>query len=194
MLNTTDYRNGPSGEGPQAGEWADKPHRLVYDLCNEVDNLNAILDAERREARRYAGELLDRVRLLERELAAARHELEQVAKPQEPAGPPTDAEAKYLASFLNELSDRFGNDGCNDMFLPNTPENAAMVKAAQLHQYADDRNAFDDEAQASEISLHKIGKVKKISTMNSVVLDYLRDRFMRQHGITRRNLVNTQDW
>ena len=27
-----DYMNAPSGFGPLASEWADKPHRLVYDL------------------------------------------------------------------------------------------------------------------------------------------------------------------
>jgi hypothetical protein len=41
QLNTNDYRNAPSGEGPLANEWKDKPHRLVYDLCKEVDNLRA---------------------------------------------------------------------------------------------------------------------------------------------------------
>ena len=28
-----DYRNAPSGIGPLAAEWKDKPHRLLYDLC-----------------------------------------------------------------------------------------------------------------------------------------------------------------
>lgn len=37
-LVTQDYRNAPSGIGPMAEEWSDKPHRLVYDLCAEVDN------------------------------------------------------------------------------------------------------------------------------------------------------------
>ena len=36
-----DYRNAPSGEGPLAGEWADKPHRLVYDLCTQRTELEA---------------------------------------------------------------------------------------------------------------------------------------------------------
>jgi len=38
-MNTQDYRDALGGEGPQAGQWADKPHRLVYDLCNEVERL-----------------------------------------------------------------------------------------------------------------------------------------------------------
>ena len=31
-----DYKNAPSGEGPLAGTWEDKPHRLIYDLCQEI--------------------------------------------------------------------------------------------------------------------------------------------------------------
>ncbi len=42
-MNTKDYREAPSGMGPLALEWKDKPHRLVYDLCTEVERLNNIL-------------------------------------------------------------------------------------------------------------------------------------------------------
>lgn len=31
-----DYRNAPSGIGPLAYEWEDKPHRLVYDLIKRL--------------------------------------------------------------------------------------------------------------------------------------------------------------
>jgi hypothetical protein len=41
MLNTKDYRQAPGGDGPLAAQWADKPHRLVYDLCKEVERLQA---------------------------------------------------------------------------------------------------------------------------------------------------------
>ena len=33
------YRDAPSGKGPLAAAWRDKPHRLVYDLAGEVDRL-----------------------------------------------------------------------------------------------------------------------------------------------------------
>ena len=43
-LNTHEYREAVSGK-PDASElsreWHDKPHRLVYDLCNEIDRLRA---------------------------------------------------------------------------------------------------------------------------------------------------------
>ena len=37
--STDDYRKAMSGEGDLGLDWKDKPHRLVYDLCNEVDRL-----------------------------------------------------------------------------------------------------------------------------------------------------------
>lgn len=40
-----DYRNAPSGEGPHAFTWNDKPHRLLYDLCDKLDSLKAERDA-----------------------------------------------------------------------------------------------------------------------------------------------------
>jgi hypothetical protein len=39
---TEDYRNACSGEGEFGSlgyEWSDKPHRLVYDLCGEIEDL-----------------------------------------------------------------------------------------------------------------------------------------------------------
>lgn len=35
------YRQAISGEGPLAGEWADKPHRLVFDLCRAIEQVEA---------------------------------------------------------------------------------------------------------------------------------------------------------
>lgn len=34
-----DYRNAPSGIGPLAAEWDDKPHRVVYDMCDHIREL-----------------------------------------------------------------------------------------------------------------------------------------------------------
>lgn len=39
MYAISDYYNAPSGEGPLADEWRDKPHRLVYDLCKRLEAL-----------------------------------------------------------------------------------------------------------------------------------------------------------
>lgn len=40
----------------------------------------------------------------------------------------TKAEMTHIAKFLDELTDRFGTDGCNDMSVENTPENAQMLR------------------------------------------------------------------
>lgn len=36
---TKDYRDAMGGEGPLAYQWKDKPHRLIYDLCHEIEHL-----------------------------------------------------------------------------------------------------------------------------------------------------------
>jgi hypothetical protein len=46
-----DYRGAPGGEGPHAANWADKPHRLVYDLCEMVQALRAELAGAEERAR-----------------------------------------------------------------------------------------------------------------------------------------------
>jgi len=38
---TEDYMLSVAPGGPMYGAWKNKPHRLVYDLCGEVDRLNA---------------------------------------------------------------------------------------------------------------------------------------------------------
>ncbi len=38
--NTRDFRNAVSGDGSLAAEWKDKPHRLIYALCAEIERLN----------------------------------------------------------------------------------------------------------------------------------------------------------
>ena len=43
MFDTLAYRFAIGGEGELAGEWADKPHRLVYDLASEVERLQGVL-------------------------------------------------------------------------------------------------------------------------------------------------------
>jgi len=37
LVNTQDYRDAPYGNGPLAAEWQDKPHRLLFDLCRDID-------------------------------------------------------------------------------------------------------------------------------------------------------------
>jgi len=70
----------------------------------------------------------------------------------------TKTEAKLIVQFLDELSERFGNDGCNDFTLDDTPENRAFVEAAQ-------------EGQDLELSIDK--KQMLIYTFNTLIVDHL---------------------
>ena len=45
-VNTNDYRDAISGTSDNETlnyDWTDKPHRLVYDLCREVERLQLSL-------------------------------------------------------------------------------------------------------------------------------------------------------
>ena len=37
---TYELRKAVSGEGPRAYDWSDKPHRLLYDACREIERIN----------------------------------------------------------------------------------------------------------------------------------------------------------
>lgn len=39
---TLEYRKAIQGEGPHAYDWRDKPHRLIFDLCREIERLAAL--------------------------------------------------------------------------------------------------------------------------------------------------------
>jgi hypothetical protein len=38
---TAELRLAVAGEGPRANDWKDKPHRLLYDACREIERLSA---------------------------------------------------------------------------------------------------------------------------------------------------------
>ena len=41
---THELRLGVSGNGPRAYDWEDKPHRLLYDACREIERLTLELE------------------------------------------------------------------------------------------------------------------------------------------------------
>ena len=45
-LMTYVYRFAISGEGPEAYNWEDKPHRLVYDLCARIEELEFFIERQ----------------------------------------------------------------------------------------------------------------------------------------------------
>ncbi|MFM7009060.1 MAG: hypothetical protein ACKO0Z_06955 [Betaproteobacteria bacterium] len=40
---TKHYRDALSGEGSLGYDWSDKPHRLVFDLCGEIEAMTKFL-------------------------------------------------------------------------------------------------------------------------------------------------------
>jgi hypothetical protein len=74
-------------------------------------------------------------------------------------------EIDLVIGFLEDLSYRFSNDGCNEIFLENTPENRELVLQAQLAV----------NSPRNEIKLYEIhaGQPKKICTNNILIIDYL---------------------
>lgn len=58
-FSLTDYWIAPNGEGPIAAQWADKPHRLVYDLCRHIVGQGELL-------RKTAGALKDEAEKIDR--------------------------------------------------------------------------------------------------------------------------------
>lgn len=52
-----DYRRAVAGEGDLGVDWTDKPHRLVYDLINEVKALNKELEEAKLEIERHHRDL-----------------------------------------------------------------------------------------------------------------------------------------
>lgn len=45
---TLDCRNALAGKGPMAYTWEDKPHRLIFDLCGELERLSNLLYHEQK--------------------------------------------------------------------------------------------------------------------------------------------------
>ena len=101
-----------------------------------------------------------------------------------------------LASFLDCLSDKLGNESCNDMFMDDTPENRALIAAAQQWQHADDKHAFESAEDAATVRTYTIrkGKPPMLSTHNTVILDYLRNRFMQENSVSRDELRDPENW
>ena len=74
-LSTEEYRQALENEGRLAGEWKDKPYRLVYDLCNEIDSLRGYFIKFR--TWRWVGEVIRQIEKLESENARLKTAIEK---------------------------------------------------------------------------------------------------------------------
>jgi hypothetical protein len=91
----------------------------------------------------------------------------------------TRTEAILVASFLEQLSDRFSTDGCNDMWLDNNAENMSIVTEAEKLA------KFDADPIAD-----RTGDDNEIGTSNTLILDYVLNRFMEENKITKKDFVD----
>lgn len=82
-------------------------------------------------------------------------------------------ESAYAAAFLDELGERYGNDGCNDFFLPNTPENRKLVQAAL--------NWNSQDPEERKIHTHK----GLIETDNYLIAGYLGHLLKVESGVEK---------
>lgn len=80
----------------------------------------------------------------------------------------TNNDVTILLNFLEDLSERFGNAGCNDMELPDTPENRSLI----------------EEALEPGETFTVVGN--KLLTSDFIVLDAIRNRLAADYGIERR--------
>jgi hypothetical protein len=88
----------------------------------------------------------------------------------------TRIEAVLLVSFLEDLDDNYGNAGSNDLFLPDTLEMREVVLAAEKDQSGEPNE---------KIRLYN----GKIYTSDQMILGYLRDKIMKEHNVSRKELV-----
>jgi hypothetical protein len=83
----------------------------------------------------------------------------------------THTEYAYIAAFLGRLSERMSNDGCNDMFLADTPENRELVKAAE-HETVGPGETWQPMLHGG-----------KLCTSNYMVVEHVKDKLMQEQGI-----------
>lgn len=80
-----------------------------------------------------------------------------------------DSERAVLLQFLDELSQRFSCDGCNDLCLPNTPENKELATRAY-------RFCMSKEDAKYWIAGFERETGSVIGVSNQIIVDYLRGK------------------
>ena len=102
----------------------------------------------------------------------------------------TKNEVAYILGFLTELYDKFSTDGCNDMYLPDTPENREMYLAAEKLDFGDSAEPLEE---ALQVPYGNKGE-KKIGTNNQTIVRYLRERLMQEFGLKEQDIPKTDQW
>lgn len=80
------------------------------------------------------------------------------------------AEWRLIAHFLDELTERFGNDGCNDFVLPGTTFWADLDKRARPEWYEEMSKC------RTQLELELEGETEPVFTMNACLSSYVLKR------------------
>ncbi len=84
----------------------------------------------------------------------------------------TRSETALIAAFLKDLSTIYGNQSCNELTLPDTPEYRQLVKAANKHAGAE---ADEEDFVSGDGTL---------CVCDWFMVDYLRHRLQKLNTIT----------
>ncbi len=85
----------------------------------------------------------------------------------------TSAEREVAIKFLDELQQRFSNDGCNDMELADTPANRSLIESAEAWNVG----AADMADWRSHPDYHETMVIGgKLMTNNGLIAGYIRKR------------------
>ncbi len=76
----------------------------------------------------------------------------------------TQTEKDVLLGFVDELMDRFGNDGCNDMSLPRNRENRELIRAVDEYEGLPEEERYVQP------------RTGPLVTSNITVLEYIKHR------------------
>lgn len=93
-------------------------------------------------------------------------------------------EAIAIANFLEELSTRFGNDGCNDMRLEATEENYELIKNAEMNNLrCSNEEEWISHKEYHPIIAHMSNFKSYYYTNNFIILDYVADVFSKEQNL-----------
>lgn len=93
-------------------------------------------------------------------------------------------EAIAIANFLEELSTRFGYDGCNDMRLLATDENYELIKNAEMNNlHCASEEEWHSHKEYNPIKAHMSNFKSYYYTNNYLILDYVRDVFLKEQDL-----------
>lgn len=91
---------------------------------------------------------------------------------------------KMLSMFLDDLSDRFSCDGCNDLDIPGCSPYKELEREANKEYYEEEKKS------KGQLALQLEEEKEYITTSNWSILDYLRGLILKSTGIVKEDITN----